>query len=168
MTWEVAIFWVAVLSLVVALAYGERRRRSKVNQQKSDEERLRLAGDQIEGHPDLVVSFKWVGFHHPPPNPGSPYVQAAIVFRILNNGKRAAHNVHCEIRLDEKRLEPNDRHHKNRDFYTPYMERKATKAYSKNVGIRVYGPTEAHYRCAWDEVGETEGVIEFEVPEKSS
>ena len=168
MTWEITIFWVAVPLFVVALVYVERLRRSKVNQQKSDEARLRLAGEQIEPRPELVVSFEWVVFHYHPPNPGSQYVQATIVFRITNNGKSAAHNVDCEIRLDEGRFEPDEMHRKNRAFYAPYMEPKATKAYSKNVGIRVYGPTKAHYRCVCDEVGETEGVIEFEVPVKSS
>jgi hypothetical protein len=27
---------------------------------------------------------------------------------------------------------------------------------------------EAHYRCVYDKVGEAGGIIEFEVPEKSS
>jgi hypothetical protein len=167
-TWEVAIFWVAVLSVVVTLVYSERQRRSQAIQQKSDKERLKLAGEQVARRPDLVVSFEWAVMEYRPPDRGSQYVKAAIVFHITNNGKRAAHNVHCEIRLDEQRSEPDDMHRKNRDFYAPYMEPKTTKAFSKQVGIRVYGPTKAHYRCVCDEVGENEGVIEFEVPEKSS
>jgi hypothetical protein len=59
-------------------------------------------------------------------------------------------------------------HGENRDYSAPYMAPKSTKAYAKHAGFRVYGPTEAHYRCVCDEVGDIEGVIEFEVPEKSS
>jgi hypothetical protein len=129
---------------------------------------LKLAQEEAELRPDLEVSFNDVLFHHRPPNPGSRYVQAAIRFYISNNGRSAAHNVHCEIRLDEERLELDDMHGPNRDYSAPYMGPKSTKAYAKNVGIRVYGPTEAHYRCVCDEVGDIEGAIEFEVPEKSS
>ena len=167
MTWGVAIFWVAVLSLVVTLAYGERLRRSQAIQQKSDKERLRRAWEEVALRPDLVVSFEWAVMEYRPPNRGSQCVKAAIVFRITNTGKSAAYNVHCEIRLDEERSEPDDMHRKTRDFYAPYMEPKATKALSKRVSIRVYGPTKAYYRCVCDEVGETKGVVEFEVPEKS-
>jgi hypothetical protein len=167
-TWEVAIFWVAVLSLVVTLVYGERQRPNHAIQQKSDGERLRRAWEEVALRPDLVVSFEWAVMEYPPPNRGSQYVKAAIVFRITNNGKSAAHNVHCEIRLDEERSEPDDMHRKNRDFYAPDMEPKATKSFSKRVSIRLYGPTKAHYRCVCDEVRETKGVVEFEVPEKSS
>jgi hypothetical protein len=167
-TWEAAIFWVAVLSVVVTLVYGEKRlRRSQAIQQKSEIERLRLAWEQVAPRPDLVVSFDRAIMEYRPPNRGSQYVKAAIVFRITNNGKSAAHNVHCEIRLEEQRSEPDDMHRKNRDFAAPYMEPKTTKVFSKKVGIRIYGPTKAHYRCVCDEVGETEGVIEFEVPERS-
>ena len=169
MTWEAAIFWVAVLSVVVTLVYGEKRqRRSQAIQQKSEIERLRVAWEQVAPRPDLVVSFDRAVMEYRPPNRGSHYVNAAIVFRITNNGKSAAHNVHCEIRLEEQRSEPDDIHRKNRDFYAPRMEPKTTKVFSKKVGIRSYGPNKAHYRCVCDEVGETEGVIDFEVPEKSS
>ena len=125
-TWEVAIFWVAVLSLVVTLVYGERQRPNHAIQQRSDGERLRLAWEEGALRPDLVVSFEWAVMEYPPPNRGSQYVIAAIVFRITNNGKSAAHNVHCEIRLDEERSEPDDMHRKNRDFYAPDMEPKAS------------------------------------------
>jgi hypothetical protein len=129
---------------------------------------LRLAQEEAELRPQIVVSFNKVQFHPRPPDPGSRYVQAAIGFDISNNGRSAAHNVHCEIRLDEERLELDDLHGPNHDYSAPYMTPKSTKAYSKKVGILVYGPTEAHYRCVCDEVGDIEGVIEFEVPEKSS
>jgi hypothetical protein len=165
-TWEAAIFWVAVLSLVVTLVYFARWHRSKAIQQKSDGERLRRAWEEVALRYDLVVSFEWAVMEYPPPNRGSQYVKAAIIFRITNNGKSAVHNVHCEIRLDEQRLETDDMHRKNRDFYAPYMAPKTTKAFSKKGGIRVYGPTKAHYRCVCDEAGEIEGVIEFEVPKK--
>ena len=69
--------------------------------------------------------------------------------------------------MEEQRSEPDDTA-QNRDFYAPGMEPKTTKVFSKKVGIRSYGPNKAHYRCVCDEVGETEGVIDFEVPERSS
>jgi hypothetical protein len=167
-TWEVAIFWVAVLCLVVTLVYSERQRPNHAIQQKADGERLRRAWEEVALRPELVVSFEWTVMGNSPPNRGSQYVKAGIVFRITNNGESAAHNVHCEIRLDEERSEPDDMHRKNRDFYAPAIEPKATKAFSKRVSIRLYDPTKAHYRCVCDEVGETKGVVEFEVPEKSS
>ena len=131
MTWEVAIFWVAVLSLVVTLVYGQRQRPNHAIQQKSEKERLRRAWEEVALRPDLVVSFEWAVFDYPPPNRGSQYVKAFIFFRITNYGKSAAHNVHCEIRLDEERSEPDDMHRKNREFYAPDMEPKATKAFQK-------------------------------------
>lgn len=170
MTWEAAIFWVAVLSVVVTLAYGatygERQRRSQAIRQKSEEERLRRAWKEIALRHDLVVSFEWAIMEYRSANRGSQYVNAAIVFRITNNGKSAAHNVHCEIRLDEQRLTLDDMHRKNRDFYAPCMAPKTSRNFSKKGGIRVYGPTKAHYLCVCDEAGEIEGVIEFEVSEK--
>jgi hypothetical protein len=169
-TWEAAIFWVAVLSVVATLAYreteGGRQRRSQAIRQKSGEERLRRAWEELALRHDLVVSFEWAIIEYREPNRGWQYANAALVFRITNNGNSAVHNVHCEIRLDEQRLETEDIHSKNRGFNAPYMAPKTAKNFSKKGGIRIHGPTKAHYRCVCDEVGELEGVIELEAPEK--
>lgn len=77
---------------------------------------LRLAQEQAELRPQLVVSFREVAFHYHPPDPGSEYVQVAIVFDIANNGRSAAHNVTCKFRLEEQHLVPDDMHGPNRDF----------------------------------------------------
>jgi hypothetical protein len=169
-TWEAAIFWVAVLSVIATLVYGEtrgrRQRRIQAIWQKSEEERLRWAWEEFARRHNLVISFEWAIIEYRVPNRGGQYVNAAIVFRITNNGNSAVHNVHCEIHLDEKRLETDDTHRKNRDFYASYMAPKTARDFSKKGGIRIHGPTKAHYRCVCDEAGEIEGVIEFEVPKK--
>ena len=152
--------WVGVAVGVGALIFAYLAWRVSKNQ-------LRLAQEEAELRPQVAVSFNEVVFHYRPPNPGSQYVQVAIVFDIANNGRSATHNVHCEIRLDEEHLELDDMHGENRAFNAPYMGPKSTNPYSINAGIRSYGPTRAHYRCVCDEVGETEGVIEFEVPERN-
>jgi hypothetical protein len=169
-TWEAAIFWVAVLSVVATLAYreteGGRQRRSQAIRQKSGEERLRRAWEELALRHDLMVSFERAIIEYREPNRGWQYVNAALVFRITNNGSSAVHNVDCEIRLDEQRLEPDDSRRKNRDFYAPYMAPKTAKNFSKKGGIRIHGPTKAHYRCVCDEAGEIEGVLELEAPEQ--
>ena len=129
------------------------------------EEELELTKEQSTLRPRLVVSLKTVVFHHRPDPPGSPLVQAAIVFNVTNAGRSAAHNVRCEIRLDERHLELDDLHGENRDFFAERIGPADTKAYSLNVGIVVSGPTEASYTCACDEVGESEGSVAFVVPE---
>ena len=170
MTWEAAIFWVVVLSVVVTLVYGETRgrkqRRSQAIRQKADEERLRRVWEELALRHDLEVSFEWAIVEFRAPDRGWQYVNAAFVFRITNNGNSAVHNVRCEIHLDDQRLETDDTHRKNRDFYASYMAPRTARDFSKKGGIRVHGATKAHYRCVCDEAGEIEGVIEFEVPEK--
>jgi len=127
---------------------------------------LRLAQEEAELRPQLVASLKTVAFHHRPDNPGSQYIQAAIVFDIANKGRSAAHNVTCEFHLEEQHLVPDDMHGVNRDFSAEYMSPSKTLPHQVNVGIRSSGPTKADYRCICDEVGETKGIVEFEVPER--
>jgi hypothetical protein len=60
----------------------------------------------------------------------------------------------------------NGYHGVNADFFRQHMGPKDTEAAHRvNVSVRTHGPTKAQYRCICDEVGETEGVIEFEVRE---
>jgi len=127
---------------------------------------LRLAQEGAELRPKLVISFQTVVYHHRPPNPGSQYEQAAIVFDVTNDGRSAAHNVQCEIRLDERHLIPDDMYGTNHDFFSPHLGPSATEPHQINVGVLSHGSTEASYRCVCDEVGESEGSIEFKVPER--
>ena len=116
--------------------------------------------------PKLNISFKEVVFHYRPSNPGSRHVQAGIVFNVANDGRSAAHNVRCEIRLDERHLELDDMHGPNHDFFAARLGPSESQPLQVNVAILAYGPTEAHYVCVCDEVGESEGTIRFEVPER--
>ena len=111
-------------------------------------------------------SLKQAAFHRRPLNPGSKYVQAAIVLDMVNNGRSVEHNVTCEVRFEEQDAIPDDMHGVSRDYFALRMGPSSTGVHSVNVGILSYGPTKAHYRCVCDEVGETEGVIEFDVPER--
>jgi hypothetical protein len=77
---------------------------------------LRLAEEEATLRPRIDVSFRKVAFHYRPDNPGSKYVQAAIGFNIANSGRSAAHNVRCEVRMDEQHLVPDDLHGVNHDF----------------------------------------------------
>ena len=67
---------------------------------------LRLAQEEAELRPKLVISFKKVVYRHRPPDPGTQYPHAYILFNVTNDGRSAAHNVHCEISLDERHLIP--------------------------------------------------------------
>jgi membrane protein required for beta-lactamase induction len=73
-TWEAAIFWVAVLSVVATLAYreteGGRQRRSQAIRQKSGEERLRRAWEELVLRHDLMVSFERAIIEYREPNRG--------------------------------------------------------------------------------------------------
>ena len=132
---------------------------------KVSRKQLGLAEEQATLRPHLVASFKRVVFHYRPPNPGSPLVQAAVIFDVKNEGRSVANNVRCVVRLKEEDLVPDDMHGVNNDFSADRIGPRDWHPHQINVGIRSYGPTEAHYWCVCDEVGETEGDIPFEVPE---
>ena len=53
----------------------------------------------------------------------------------------------------------------NYPFVWPHLGPSATEPHHINVAVLAHGPTEAHYRCVCDEVGESEGSVRFEVPE---
>jgi hypothetical protein len=155
-----------VVGIWLSIQHHRQRTKEREEDHRLAEEQLKLAQEQAELRPNLAVSFREVIFHYRPPNPGSEYVQAGIVFDIANNGRSAAHNVRCEIRLDEQRLVLDDTHGPNQIFFEPHIGPLSGRVYQRNVAIHAYGLTKAHYRCVCDEVGETEGQIEFEVPEK--
>ena len=160
-SWSVVAAVAGIVSVIVTVVYGEVQRRLSIRQ-------LRLAQEEAGLRPKLTVSLRTVAYHYRPPNPGSKYEQAAIVFDVTNGGRSAAHNVSCEVRLDERHLELDDMHGQNRDFFAPHIGPSATLPHQVNVGVLSVGPTVARYRCVCDEVGESEGHLEFEVPERES
>jgi hypothetical protein len=127
---------------------------------------LRLAQEEAELRPDLVISLRTVVYHHRPRDPGTQYPHAAIVFNVMNDGRSAAHNVRCEISLDERHLIPDDVYGQNYPFFTEHLGPLATKQHQINAAVLSHGLTAAPYRCVCDEVGKSEGTIEFEVPER--
>jgi hypothetical protein len=127
---------------------------------------LRLAEEEAELRPKLVISFKTVVYHPRPPEPGTPHPHAAIVFNVTNDGRSAAHNVLCEISLDEKHLTPDDMYGQNYPFSMERLGPSDTEPYQINAAVRAHGPTEAHYRCVCDKVGKSEGSVKFDVPER--
>lgn len=157
-SWSVVAAIAGIAAVIATIVYGEIQRRSARRQ-------LRLAQEEAELRPMLVVNLKEVVFHHRPHNPGSQHVQAAIVFNVANDGRSAAHHVRCEVRLDERHLVPDDMHGENRDFSAERLGPSCDTPHQVNVGILSHGPTEAIYVCACDEVGESEGRVAFVVPE---
>jgi hypothetical protein len=125
---------------------------------------LRLAREEAELRPKLVISFKKVVYHPRPPK----YPHTAIVFNVTNDGRSAAHHVNCEISLDEERLipDPHPMYGQNHPFFTEYLGPSSTKPCQINVAVLAHGPTKAHYRCVCDEVGESNGTVEFKIPER--
>lgn len=107
-------------------------------------------------------------FHQPSLSPGDPrpeHPHASIVFNVTNDGRSAAHHVLCEIHFDERHLIPDDMYGQNYDFDRPRLGPTATEPHAINAAVLAHGPTEARYRFVCDEVGESEGTIEFKVPE---
>lgn len=152
---------VSILALGATVAYGEIERRL-------GEEQLRLAQEAAELRPKLVLSLRTVVYHYRPPNPGSTHAQAAVIFDVTNEGRSAAHNVSCEVHLDERHLELDDMHGQNHNFFAPHIGPSATVPHQINVGVLSVGPTVARYRCVCDEVGESEGRVGLAVPESGT
>lgn len=148
-----------IAAVVVTIWYGQR-------ELPLVREQLRLAQEEAELRPELVISLRTVVYHSRPRDPGTQYPHAAIVFDVTNDGRSAAHNVHCEVRLDERHLIPDDMYGTNHPFFTEHLGPSDTKAHQINVAVLAHGPTEAHYRCVCDEVGKSEGSVRFEVPER--
>jgi hypothetical protein len=128
---------------------------------------LRLAQEEAGLRPRLTVSLRTVVYHYRPPNPGSKYEQAAIVFDVTNDGRSAAHNVSCEVRLDERHLELDDLHGQNRNLFAPHIGPSATVPHAVNVGVLSVGPTVARYRVVCDEVGESRARSSSRFPKGS-
>jgi hypothetical protein len=124
---------------------------------------LGLAQQQAELRPHLVASLNTVAFHDLPPDTLVPHEQAAVVFDITNNGRTAAHGVRCEFRLEGPLGAPDPSMGENLDFEASYTGPKQTIPHTVRVSVYSYGSATARYNCICDEVGESEGVVEFEV-----
>ena len=124
---------------------------------------LRLARQQAELRPNLLASLNTVAFHDLPPDTLVPHEQAAVVFDITNNGRTAAHGVRCEFRLEGPLGAPDPTMGENHDFVANYVGPKQTIPHTVTVSVYSYGSATARYCCICDEVGESEGVVEFEV-----
>jgi hypothetical protein len=165
-SWEVATFWVAVVAAfaaIVTVFYGEIQRRAQSRQGKLDEEQLRLAREQATLRPDLEVSFRTVAFPDLPPDTVVPHEQAVVGFNITNTGKTAAHGVRCTFQLEEPLGAPDPMMGENYDFQADYIGPKQPFPHEVRASVHDYGWTKARYVCTCDEVGESEGVVEFEV-----
>jgi hypothetical protein len=158
-SWSVVAAIAGIAAGVVPIWYGERQLRLERRQ-------LLLAQEEAELRPELAVSLREVVYHHRPENPGSRPEQAAVVFYITNTGRSAANNVSCELRLDERHLVPDDMHGANHDFFEHHIGPSSTRVHQVNVAVLSQGWTEARYRCVCDEVGESDGTVEFKIPER--
>jgi len=98
-----------------------------------------------------------------PPDTLVSYEQAVVVFDITNNGRTAAHRVRCGFRLGKPLEGPALVMGKNDNFRADYIGPKQTFRHDVRVSVLGYGSATARYSCICDEVGESEGVIEFEV-----
>jgi hypothetical protein len=156
--WSVVAAIAGILAVLVTIVYGEVQRRMAGRQ-------LRLAQEEAELRPEVVISLRTVVYHPRPRDPGTQYPHAALVFNVTNDGRSAAHNVNCEVSLDERHLIPDDMYGQNYPFVRPHLGPSATEPHQINVAVLAHGPTEAHYRCVCDEVGKSEGSVKFEVPE---
>jgi hypothetical protein len=159
--WSVVAAIAGILAVLVTIVYGEVQRRMAGRQ-------LRLAQEEAELRPEVVISLRTVVYHPRPRDPGTQYPHAALVFNVTNDGRSAAHNVNCEVSLDERHLIPDDMYGPNHDFYREHLGPSDTKPHNINFAVLVHGPTEAHYRCVCDEVGVYEDSIRFEVPERET
>jgi hypothetical protein len=109
-SWSVVAAIAGIVAVIVTILYGEVQRRI-------DRKQLRLAQEEAELRPKLVISFKTAVPHPRPPDPGTEHPHSAIVFNITNDGRSAAHNVHCEVHLDERRLVPDEMYGANHDIF---------------------------------------------------
>jgi hypothetical protein len=127
---------------------------------------LRLAQEEAELRPRLLVSLREIVYQPRPENAGWSHDKAAIVFDLTNDGRSAAHNVNCEVRLDERHFAPDDMHGSHHPYSNRHLGPTTTVPVQLNVDVLHYGSTEARYTCVCDEVGKSEGSVKFEVPER--
>jgi hypothetical protein len=162
LSWSVVAAIAGIAAVVATIVYGEIQRRMAGKQ-------LRLAQEEAQLRPKLSVSLRPVMYQPRPPDTEWPHDKVALVFAVTNDGKSAAHNVRNEIDLDERHFAPDEMNQlPKRDLEVQRLGPRDTVPHQVNVDVLSYGPTEAHYVCKCDEVGESEGTIEFEVTERES
>lgn len=153
---------IAVVSLLVGIgALGYARRAARVS-----EEELKLAREQATLRPKLAVSLKGRQYQTRPRNAGWPHDKLVLVFEVANNGRSAANNIRSEIHLDKRHFVRDESNPSYPDLSIPHLGPSDSKAQQISVDVLSYGPTKAHYVCTFDEVGTSEGAIEFEVHER--
>lgn len=163
---------VGVLSMLLAAGavyFARRSSRSGERAVNLSEEQLRLAREQAEMRPELVVSM-----HDTPFTWGRGQVanaDAVLHFEIINTGKTTAHYVYCDLQFEEMRLV--DLLHGHPSHYqigigdlSPTQE--VPYRLPLDVRVKAGGLARVRYRCWCDELPTIEGDIEFEVPPKES
>jgi hypothetical protein len=160
LTWSVVAAIAGVVAVIVTVVYGEIERRTNRKQ-------LRIAQEEAELRPRLSVSLRPVLYQPRPPNAGWPHDKVALVFDVTNDGRSAAHNVRCEVHLDEQHFAPDEMHTVAQSQPRPRLgPSESVPQHQVNVDVLSYGPTEARCVLTCDEVGEAGRYIEFEVPER--
>jgi hypothetical protein len=157
--WSVVAALAGIVAVVATIFYGEIQRRMAGKQ-------LRLAQEEAALRPKLSVSLKQITYQSRPREAEWPHDKASIVFDLKNVGRSAAHAVRCEVRLDKRHFAPDDMNIAPHPYSGPHLGPSDKVAVPLNVDVLHYGPTEAHYVCACDEVGESEGTIKFEIHER--
>jgi hypothetical protein len=159
MNWSVVAAIAGIAAVVVTIWYGQR-------QVRLAREQLRLAQEEAELRPKLAVSLKTVQYQPRPPDAGWPHDKLALVFKVANNGRSAANSVRCEVHLDERCFAPDEMNLVAGSGEYGRLSPSESVPHQVNVDVLSYGPTEVRYVCTCDEVGPSEGIIEFEVPER--
>ena len=159
MSWSVVAAIAGIAAVVATIVYGEIQRRMAGRQ-------LRLAQEEAQLRPKLAVSLRPVLYQPRPPNAGWPHDKVALVFDITNDGRSAAHNVRFEVNLDERHFALDEMNIVPANPI-PRLGPAESVPHQVNVDVLSYGPTKARYFCTCDEVGASEGTIEFEVSERN-
>jgi hypothetical protein len=158
----IGILFTGVGILFAFFAWRTARRSVQVS-----EEQLRLAREQTAMRPKLGVSMRDTPFTW---GPGRvEHADAVLHFEVTNTGRTTAHNVYCDLQLEEPHLvallhgEPSHYQIGIGDM-SPTQE----VPYPLSLDARVHsdGLARVRYRCWCDEVPSIEGDIEFEVPPK--
>ena len=143
--WSIVAAVAGIAAVVATVVYGEIQRRMARKQ-------LGLAQAEAELRPRLSVSLRQIAHQLRPENAGWPHDKVAIVFDLTNGGRKAAHNVRCDVRLDVRHFAPDAVHRAKHPYTNRHFGPSETVAVQLNVEVLHYGPTKARYTCVCDEV----------------